>query len=139
MQVVNALVPDAKQLEAFFGAPEDGPIVMVNLLKFREKAQYEDGSNPDMSGAEAYMIYGAAVQARIAAVGGRSLTGGIVTGLMLGEVEQLWDMVALVEYPSVAAFQAMLVDPEYQAITVHRNAGLEGQLNIKIKPVDAAP
>lgn len=135
MQVVNALIPSGEQLTAFFGAPDDGPVVMVNLLKFREKAQYADGSNAQMSGAEAYMIYGAAVQERIAAVGGKSLTGGVVTGLMLGEVEELWDMIALVEYPSVAAFQAMLEDPEYQAITVHRDAGLEGQLNIGIKPV----
>lgn len=133
MRVVNALIPSEEQLTAFFGASEDGPFVMVNLLKFHDKAQYADGSNPEMSGAEAYMIYGAAVQERIAAVGGTSLTSGAVTGLLLGEVEELWDMVALVEYPSLAAFQTMLADPEYQAITVHREAGLAGQLNIRIK------
>ena len=43
-------------------------------------------------------------------------------------------MVGLVEYPSLQAFQAMLTTPEYQEIAVHREAGLAGQLNIKVKP-----
>ena len=60
---------------------------------------------------------------------------GAVTGLMLGEVEENWDMVAMVEYPTLASFQKMVSLPEYQAITHHRTAGLAGQLNIKTKPL----
>lgn len=135
MEVVNKVIPTEEQMTAFFSEQEDGPFVMVNLLKFHEKAQYADGSNPEMSGAEAYFIYGAAVGEHIAAVGGKPLTSGMVTGLMLGEVEELWDVVALVEYPSLKAFQTMILSPEYEAITVHRDAGLQGQLNIKIKAI----
>jgi uncharacterized protein (DUF1330 family) len=58
-----------------------------------------------------------------------------VTGLLIGEVEELWDMVALAEYPSLAAMQAMIASPEYQAIEHHRKAGLAGQLNIRTRPV----
>jgi uncharacterized protein (DUF1330 family) len=58
-----------------------------------------------------------------------------VTGLLLGEVEELWDMAALAEYPSLAAFRAMATSPEYQAIEHHRRAGLAGQLNIRTKPM----
>jgi uncharacterized protein (DUF1330 family) len=52
---------------------------------------------------------------------------------MLGQVEELWDMVAIAEYPSRAAMVAMVKSPDYQAIEVHRMAGLAGQLNIRTK------
>jgi len=65
--------------------------------------------------------------------GGRSIYGGAVTGLMLGEVEDLWDVIALVEYPSSEAFRQMLQSPEYQEVHVHREAGLAGQLNVRVQ------
>ena len=133
MNVANAVFPKMEQAAAFFGSAEDGPFVMVNLLKFKLHAEYEDGSDPGLSGREAYARYGAAVQACLAAVGGRSIYAGSATGLLLGEVEELWDMVALAEYPSLAAMQTMLGSPEYQAIEKHRKAGLAGQLNIRTK------
>jgi uncharacterized protein (DUF1330 family) len=51
----------------------------------------------------------------------------------LGEVEELWDSVALVMYPSRKAMFAMTQDPAYQASAIHRKAGLDGQLNIEVK------
>ena len=135
MKVVNHLHPTPEQAKAFFGAEEDGPMCMVNLLKFREKAEYANGSEPELSGRDAYLRYGAGVQACIAAVGGRARFSGFVTDLMLGEVEELWDMVAIAEYPSRAAMMKMVQSPEYQAITKHRDAGLAGQLNIRTKAV----
>ena len=133
MKIVNAVFPTPEQATAFFGGDEDGPFVMINLLKFRDRAAYPDGSDPELSGREAYARYGAAVQACLAAVGGRSVFAGAVTDLMLGEVEDLWDMVALAEYPSRAAMMKMVSSPEYQAIEKHRVAGLAGQLNIRTK------
>jgi len=133
MKVENAVIPGMDQVRAFFGAPEDGPYVMVNLLKFRDKAAYEDGSEPELSGREAYARYGEGVSKLVAELGGRMLFSGDVTSLMIGEVEELWDMVALVEYPSLAAFQAMAMSPGMHAIEHHRKAGLAGQLNIRTK------
>jgi hypothetical protein len=49
---------------------------------------------------------------------------------LLGEVEPLWDMVGIVEYPSSKALIQISISPEFQAIEVHRLAGLEGQLNL---------
>ena len=49
---------------------------------------------------------------------------------MLGDVESLWDMVGIVEYPASKALVQIASSPEFQAIEVHRLAGLEGQLNI---------
>ena len=137
MKFVNAVFPGPEQAAAFFGGAEDGPFVMVNLLKFRDRAAYPDGSDPELSGREAYARYGAAVQACLAAVGGRSVFAGAVTDLMLGEVDELWDMVALAEYPSRAAMLKMVSSPEYQAIEKHRVAGLAGQLNIRTRALGA--
>lgn len=137
MNVTNAVFPSPEQAAAFFGGTENGPFCMVNLLKFKEKAEYEDGSDADLSGRDAYLRYGAAVQACLASVGGRSHFSGMVTDLMLGEADELWDMVAIAEYPSRAAMLQMVQSPEYQAIEKHRKAGLAGQLNIRTKSLSA--
>ncbi len=132
MDVKNAVLPSHAQFVEFFGAPEDGPFVMVNLLKFKEKAEYADGSEPELSGREAYARYGEGVTRLVLGLGGKMHYSG--AGLMLGEVGELWDMVALVEYPSLEAFKAMALSPEMHAIEHHRMAGLAGQLNIRTKP-----
>ncbi|QYJ06852.1 DUF1330 domain-containing protein [Qipengyuania flava] len=131
MQVVNQVNPSGERMKEFFGGEEDGPFVMVNLLKFKASAEYPDGRDTELSGAEAYAIYARGVFPLVEKHGGRPVFDGTVTGLMLGEVEDNWDMVALVEYPSLEAFRAMILSSEYQEIAVHRAAGLEGQLNIK--------
>lgn len=133
MKVENQVTPTPERMMEFFGSHEDGPFVMVNLLKFKQRAEYPDGTDRGMSGAEAYAIYGVEVTEIVRKLGGRPIYSGAVTGLMLGEVEEIWDMVALVEYPSLAAFQGMVMSPDYQAVAVHRTAGLAGQLNIRTK------
>ena len=61
-----------------------------------------------------------------------------VDRLMLGEVEELWDTVAIAMYPSRKAMLEMMSSPEYQEIAVHRSAGLAGQLNIEtVEPMGA--
>ena len=120
MNVENQVMPSPQQAMAFFGGTEDGPFVMVNLLKFKAKAEYEDGSEPDLSGAGAYARYGEEVRKLVEGVGGKVRYSGDVTGLLLGEVEDLWDMVALAEYPSLAAFREMAMSPAMHAIEHHR-------------------
>lgn len=133
MKVENAVFPSPEQGAAFFGGAEDGPFVMVNLLKFKPRAEYEDGDH-GLTGAEAYALYGAEVSKLVIGLGGRIRYNGAVTDLMIGGVEELWDMVALAEYPSLAAFRQMAMSPQMHAIEHHRKAGLAGQLNIKTKP-----
>ncbi len=131
MKVTNSLAPNDEQLAGFLQEPETGPIHMVNLLKFREKAQYPDGSDAELSGQEAYARYGAAVAQVITNFGGGIVFMGEVSRLMLGEAEELWDQVAIAWYPSRQAMLDMMQSEEYQAIHVHRDAGLAGQLNIE--------
>lgn len=72
MKVENQLHPSPEQAMAFFSAPEDGPFVMINLLKFKDKAEYADGTDADLSGRDAYLRYGMAMRAEIEKVGGRA-------------------------------------------------------------------
>lgn len=134
MQVTNAVLPSPVQAMGFFGGSEDGPFVMVNLLKFHATARYEDGSDAHLTGAQAYERYAQGVRLLIEALGGRIVYAGEVTGLLLGEVEEMWDMVALAEYPSLAAFREIALSPGMHAIEHHRKAGLAGQLNIRTRP-----
>ena len=105
---------------------------MLNLLKFKEKAEYADGRASDLTGAQAYALYGAEVVGHLAKVGGAPMFSAQVERLMLGEVDELWDSVAIAMYPSREAMMKMISSPDYQASAVHRSAGLAGQLNIEL-------
>lgn len=136
MEVKNAVMPNEEQLKGFNDQEEDKPIFMVNLLKFKEKAQYPDKRETDLSGEEAYAIYGEEVVGHLAKVSGKPIFGGNVDRLMLGEVEDLWDKVAIAMYPSRKAMLEMISDPDYIQSAQHRVAGLEGQLNIETSVED---
>lgn len=131
MQVENSLHPSAEQMKAFQDKGPDGPIFMVNMLKFKDKAEYEDGRETNLTGREAYGLYGEAVGKLLIKHGGGSVFGGQVTHLTLGAVEELWDVVAIATYPNRSAMLEMISSPEYQECAVHRSAGLAGQLNIE--------
>jgi uncharacterized protein (DUF1330 family) len=132
MNVENAVVPTPEQIQGLTEKGHGKAIYMVNLLKFKEKAEYEDGRKTQLSGQEAYGIYGTEVAGHLAKVGGKFVIGGQVTGLRLGVVEELWDTIAIAMYPSREAMLKMVTDPEYQKSAVHRAAGLAGQLNIEM-------
>ncbi len=131
MQVHNAVTPTAEQIEGFLAPDAAGPIYMLNLLKFKAHAEYEDGRETSLSGREAYMLYATEVAKVITQVGGELTFGAEVRRLMLGEVEDLWDQVAIAMYPSRAAMFEMIQLPAYAEISLHRTAGLAGQLNIE--------
>lgn len=131
MEYHNALEPTEEQIAGFLVPGDDQAIYMLNLLKYRDKAKYADGRDTELSGRDAYGIYSAGVMETLAAVKGGIIFAGTVSRLMLGEVEELWDDVAIAMYPSRAAMLEMISSPEYQAIAVHREAGLAGQLNIE--------
>ena len=132
MQVINHLAPNAEQM-AGFGAQgaDEGPIYMLNLLKFREQAEYADGRVTELTGREAYELYAQGVRLLLEQVGGSLSFHAAVERLTIGEVEELWDDVAVATYPSRAAMLQMMQLREMQEIGQHRAAGLAGQLNIE--------
>jgi uncharacterized protein (DUF1330 family) len=130
----NVLQPTGDQVRAFRDRRTGEPIAMLNLLKFRDKAVYEDGRPSNLSGAQAYQIYGRAFKEIVGPKGVKVLYSGEVKGLLIGDGDDLWDAVALIQYPSTDVMLAMLRDEEYQRVQHHRAAGLEGQLLIECGP-----
>ena len=101
--------------------PDDGPVVMVNLMRFREQALDGNGS-----GFDAYVRYSKADMPLLKRVGGTVLWAGRVEGAALGSLgEGRWDWVAIVHYPSRAAFLTMMTSPEYAVANVVRENGVE--------------
>lgn len=138
MEVNNKVFPNEEQMKGFMAPGHDAPIYMLNLLKFKDMAEYEDGRESNLSGAEAFAIYGAEVVGHLAKVGGAPMFSARIERLMLGEVDDLWDTAAIAMYPSRKAMLEMMSSSDYQASAVHRTAGLAGQLNMElVEPVGA--
>jgi uncharacterized protein (DUF1330 family) len=118
--------PTPEQMARFLEATPDGvPIVMINLLRFRERAEYPPGASfAPCSGREAYGRYGAVALGKVQEVGGRAIWGAAVHHALIAPRDERWDEALLVEYPSRSAFLRMVSMPDYQAAAVHRTAAL---------------
>jgi uncharacterized protein (DUF1330 family) len=108
----------------------EGPIVMVNLMRFRKRSLDGDGS-----GWDAYLRYSALTVPMIKARGGTLLWTGDAKTVALGKQEgNQWDYLALVYYPSVAAFIDMMTSVDYEArCDPHRRNGCEEHVIICTK------
>lgn len=116
---------DSERIRAFTGEPDDGPIVMINLLRFRERAEYPAGFDATpCSGEEAYARYAEAVFPLLRARGAKLVWRGRADGVLIGPADESWDDALLVEYPERSVFVGMVTSPEYRAILPHRNAAL---------------
>ena len=132
MKIENKILPNEEQLKGFTDEPEKGPIKMLNLVKLKNKAEYQDGRESDISGLEAYTIYGKEVVEHLNKVGAKLIFSGVVDRLMIGEADDMWDLVAIAEYPNRKAMLEMIMDPDYLETAKHREAAIEGQLNIEV-------
>jgi uncharacterized protein (DUF1330 family) len=117
---MSAIRPNREQFAELAASTDTGPVVMLNLLKFKATATGETGS-----GAEAYQRYGDVVVKMVEEQGGRILWQGRADQMLIGDPAQDWDSVVLVEYPSRKAFIEMVTAPKYEAAHEHREAGLE--------------
>lgn len=106
-------------------APTEGPFYMVNLIRFRERAEYPDGRETDLTGREANDLYDAIPW--ITAIGARPVFVGDVSATTYGEQGE-WDQVAIVEYPCPLALLAMSAHPGFRATEIHKEAGLEASI-----------
>lgn len=121
-----SLNPSADQLRGFAERmPAGEPILMLNLLRFNQQANYPaDSGHAPCSGQEAYSRYSRTALHKVRAAGGDvQVAAGVQLALIAPEQES-WDEMLLVRYPSPEAFLAMLADEEYRAATVHRTAAL---------------
>ena len=129
MFVDRSIDPTADQVRALRDVPDERPVTMVNLLKYRAQARYEDGDEAPCTGREAYDRYKTAFTETVGAVSqAEVLFHGPVQQVFIGVAgrpETDWDEVLVVRYPSRRHFLAMMADATYRAALCHRYAGLE--------------
>jgi uncharacterized protein (DUF1330 family) len=123
--------PDEAQFQTLARRAGDdtSPKVMLNLNRYRQTARYEaappGGLDPEVSGHEAYLRYGAVAATVLERVGGRILWYAPAEWVVIGEDRDRFDEVIAVWYPSLSAFGALVSDPDLLAAHAHRAAGLE--------------
>jgi uncharacterized protein (DUF1330 family) len=127
---MSSLRPNSEQFRQLGQSAEKGPVVMLNLLKFKRVAKGETGS-----GEDAYRRYGDTAVAMIEERGGRVLWQGRSDQILIGDPAEDWDTVALVEYPSRQSFIEMVSNPDYMKAHEFREAGLERTIVIACTPV----
>lgn len=138
MIVTNALIPNGEQISALAADDRPEPITMLNLLKFRAKAAYPDGRDPELSGRDAYQRYADRMVPYVESRGAHVVFMGDIRALVVGEVGENWDTAALVQYPSAREFLSIAMSPEVHEFSVDREAGLEGQLLLMVGPRNPA-
>lgn len=131
---MSAITPNPQQFQQLAQSPEPCPVVMLNLLKFKQRA---DGGNG--TGAESYSRYGETAVRMVQERGGRVVWQGRATQVLIGDPAADWDVVVLVEYPSRQAFIEMVSDPGYLKSHEHREQGLERTIVVVCTPVTERP
>ncbi len=114
--------PERDQFEEFKKLPRDEPVMMLNLLRFRDKAAYADGR--DVSGADAYAAYGRESAPIFQRVGGEIIWRGDPEVVLIGPRDEQWDMIFVARYPTAGAFLEMVTDPGYREAVKHRQAAV---------------
>lgn len=132
--------PNFEMIRGWLSMPaeQDGPFWAVNLMKYREVADYGDGTTATRSGRDADDEY--SPLGPLAAIGAIVVMAATVTSQLAGE--PTWDRVAIVRYPSRSAFMAMQQRDDFKSKHVHKEAGMEFTIVMSCLPQwtsDAAP
>ncbi|MBX2803381.1 MAG: DUF1330 domain-containing protein [Myxococcales bacterium] len=113
---------------AFVMRQLQGPVVMLNLLRFREVADYSEhpelAPESPISGEQAYRLYARHTLPILAGIGSQVLYDGTGGAYLIGPTDQHWDRVLLVRHPDAATFLSFAQDPVYLATAGHRTAAL---------------
>jgi uncharacterized protein (DUF1330 family) len=102
----------------------DGPVVMLNLLKFKPggEQRYLEG-------------YASVAVPMIERLGGRIVYAGRLAESAHGDDAPEWDLLVLVEYPNRQAFIDMVNDPAYRKAHVHRSGAVDRALLRATDPI----
>jgi uncharacterized protein (DUF1330 family) len=106
--------PTGETIRQFRDEDDGGPVVMLNLLRYAGE-----------EGRASYAQYSKQVVPFLEAVGGTVLHAGDCSTVLVAPDGHQWDAILVVRYPSRSAFLQMVGNPDYQAITGLRTAGLE--------------
>ena len=125
----NYFEPSQEQGRAFFSRKIEGPVVMLNLLRFRTVADYSPfpqlAPERPISGAEAYRRYIDHTMPFLTQSGGEVIFTGEGGSLVIGPSDERWDMAMLVRQRTLASFLAFASNAAYLEGIGHRTAALE--------------
>jgi uncharacterized protein (DUF1330 family) len=117
--------PEAAQLEAFLAAPQDEPIVMMNLLRLKSKPE---GLPPGETARDVMMRYAEPMRRHVEAHGGEFVFAGDVVSQLVGQGGEDFAFVSIMRYPSRRVFLELAGDPEIaETIGKHRDLALDSQ------------
>lgn len=129
--------PSRANFEVFKSLPRDEPIHMLNLLLYREVADYPEGhehAGQGWSGRRAYEEYGRTSGPIFRRVGGSIVWRGMFETVVTGPEAMRWHDGFVAQYPNAAAFLEMIKDAEYQQAVVNRTAALDDSRLVRFKP-----
>ncbi len=118
--LLKQIKPSQEQMVELMSYPKNTPVVMVNIIKFKEKTEAGDET-----GKEAYSRYYKNTLAFVANAKAKLIWKGAIVTTVVGDSGNQPDMIFLVEYPSVDHFLGVITSPEYQKISKDRTIALE--------------
>jgi len=133
-----AITPTREQFTEFAHGSRDGEVVMINLLHFArpDEPGAPEGGATETTGVGAYRDYSDQVVKMVEARGGRVIWTGRPEHVLIGDpAADAWDLVALVSYPSRAAFVDMVTSPNYGEAHADRERGLDRTVLLACEPV----
>lgn len=138
--VMNYLEPTQAQGGALFQRNITGPVVMLNLLRFRDVADYSDfpeiAPSRQISGRAAYQLYIDHTLPFLEKTGGELTFLGEGGQYLIGPTDERWDAVMLVRQNSLADFMGFANDAAYLAGIGHRTAALEDSRLLPLVPIN---
>ncbi len=124
--------PTKERFALFRDLPRDEPVHMLNLVKLKPQATYEDGRKA--TGREAYAAYGRDSGPVFRRLGGRIVWSGRPDLTLIGPEAERWDIAFIAEYPSGRAFIDMIRDPVYREAVKHRQAAVADSRLVRMAP-----
>lgn len=107
--------------------PEDQPIFMLNLIRFRDAAEYKEGSEfagKDWTGEQAYAEYSRISGPIAERFGAKVVFAGLPQLMLIGPQNENWDVAFIVAYPDLKSFLSFVSEPQYRAHAFHRSAAV---------------
>ena len=137
MTITPYIDPSRANFQAFKDLPRDEPIHMLNLLLYRDTAEYPDGhvnADKGWSGRRAYQEYGTTSGPIFRRVGGEIIWRGAFQTMLTGPEDRPWHDGFVALYPTAGAFFEMITDPDYKLAVLNRTAALVDSRLIRFKP-----
>ncbi|GAB5483360.1 MAG: hypothetical protein Pars92KO_31170 [Parasphingorhabdus sp.] len=131
---------DAKAYAAMQKLPADQPLHMLNMIRFKDKASYEKGSEfaaKGWTGEQAYTEYSRHSGPIATRTGGKVVYFGMPQLTLIGPEHEKWDAIFIVSYPNLASFLALVGDPEYKKHAFHRSAAVADSRLVRMAPAPA--